>query len=133
MTKFEDEIDLVDYVRADSASQQDMMTFSQRVPNVMTTMGLDATLQSDIRKIIDRYQREYQAPSVQALVFRVDSGEILAQAQVTQVRDNLKDAAQSGDYDSLYTDFGMYGYGRNNLASYMVPASTFKILRLGGD
>ena len=58
-------------------------------------------------------------------MFRVDR-EILAQAQVTQVRDNLKDAAQSGDYDSLYTDFGMYGYGRNNLASYMVPASTFK-------
>jgi cell division protein FtsI/penicillin-binding protein 2 len=80
------------------------------------------------RQIVDKYQRAYQSPSVQALVFRVDSGEILAQAQATQVRDNLKEAAQSGDYDSLYTDFGMYGYGRNNLASDMVPASTFKIL-----
>jgi Asp-tRNA(Asn)/Glu-tRNA(Gln) amidotransferase C subunit len=48
-TKFEDVIDLVDYVRADASRQQDMMTqLSQRVPEVMTTMGLDAALQSDV-------------------------------------------------------------------------------------
>lgn len=128
VTGFEGVLDLADYVRVSTAEQHAAMTeLSERVPEVVATMGLDATLQSALRGILDAYQTSYDAASVQAIVFRVDSGEILAQAQSTAVRSDLQQAAANEDYGQLYTDFGMYGFARNNLSSYMVPASTFKI------
>ena len=121
--------------------------FAKEVPKTIVQIGLHAPLQSAIRQILNQKMETLQSPSVQALVFDVNSGQILAQAQATRPRDDYKhfiyELNDKGilssitvklpiikrcNFQTMFTDKGMYGYGLNNLDSSLVPASTFKVL-----
>lgn len=124
--------------------------FQKVVPQTIVPIYLHGALQNDVRKIVETKREFFDAPSVQALVFNVKTGKILAQAQSTRPRAYFpeddtsipdskrypygipypleKRGDQTINFESLYSDQGIYGYGKNNLANAMVPASTFKIL-----
>ncbi len=124
-------VDLHTFVGADLETQE---AYKKQLETVVgkqvVQIGLHASLQSKVRTTIEAHRKNLRAPSVQALVFDVQTGHILAQAQATQVRSDMTKYLESSppNISSLYTDKGMYGFGRNNLSSAMVPASTFKIL-----
>ena len=130
VSNFEDDIvTLHQFTQATTEQQRVYQTeFEKLVPQTIVQIGLNAKLQDTVRKIVSEHQQILEAPSVQALVFDVKSGHILAQAQATQPHSSFVQYLDAGDYDNLYADRGMYGYGRNNLNSSMVPASTFKVL-----
>lgn len=143
-SKYESDIvSLHKFIKSDLKSQQKYLAdfeakLAENNPETVVVYGMNPALQMGIRKIVEDARRATDAPSAQALVFNVETGEILAQAQATRPREENKKymydengqekAVQDIDYRSLFLDYGMYGYGRNNLKSAMVPGSTFKIL-----
>lgn len=103
------------------------------IRNQTLKIELDARLQDKVQVIIKEEMRALEdrgikAPSIQSLIFETESGDILAQNQVTRPRVDLKKLHRAKDYEKLFIlDRGEYGFGRNLHYSYMLPASTFKV------
>jgi cell division protein FtsW (lipid II flippase) len=124
-----DVVRLHTFAKSDVSTQLEYLSkYEDKVPETVVQIGLHAKLQSAVRNILIDHQVRLDAPSVQALVFDVRSGQILSQAQVTKPRSEYEKYLEAKDYVNLFTDRGMYGFGRNNLSNAMVPASTFKVL-----
>ena len=130
VSNYEDEIvSLHNFAQATVTEQREYLTdFERVVPQTIIEIGLNATLQDKVRGVLKKHQERLSAPSVQAVVFDVKTGEILSQAQATKPHSSFQKYLDAKDYANVFADRGMYGFGRNNLTSSMVPASTFKVL-----
>ena len=130
VSNYEDEIvSLHNFSQSTVKEQRGYMSaFENVVPQTIIAIGLNATLQDKVRGILKRHQERLNAPSVQAMVFDVKTGQILSQAQATKPHSSFQKYMDAKDHPNLFADRGMYGFGRNNLTSSMVPASTFKVL-----
>lgn len=97
------------------------------------TLQLHAKLQNKVQSILEKEIKRLEengikVPSIQSLIFHTESGDILAQNQITRPRFDLQALHREKKYEKLFRlDRGEYGFGRNLHKSYMLPASTFKI------
>ena len=106
-----------------------MKTVSEKLKEVEPLkIGLQADAQARVRQLLQKYRQEWEVPSIQAIVFDLSTGQILVQAQHSAVRSDFQETFKRKGYAGLFVDHGMYGYGINQLKSYLVPASTFKVL-----
>ena len=129
-----DNFNLGKFARLDVDEQLRIKGEKEReIRNQTLRLELDARLQDKVQAIIKEELRVLEkkgtkAPSIQSLIFNTESGDILAQNQITRPRADLKKLYRAKEYEKIFTlDRGEYGFGRNLHYSYMLPASTFKV------